>query len=354
MKMRRISKTLGLTALAITAFCAMAGAAQGKAWILQHTAMPSANSFTQGGTFTLKVKARGLELKCSVSGSGTATPSSTLSDEFALSGCQPYHYESSTLIPCTAKWLKSGSLAGTAESAALSTMTLELTGAECPLTKINELKGVTLGLSYGAEGIGLGVSGSSTTGTFGSGNYSTSSTFSGVWSLSGTNSGKTWGWGEPMFGGPGSKWYVNGALLTTNVTLAKEGTMVLEIPGNGTVITCGETAVAELGPSGLLIVEATLSSCKLKGYETRCTISPMEYTNKSEILRMYASGPECPLFKETNYVIPAFGYAFGPESVNLTNIAWGTGKYGANTMYWNSSTTWRLTGAKYGLPFGFH
>ncbi len=349
MKMRRLSKALGLTALVVTAFCATAGAAQANVWLLQHTAMPSATSFTQGGTMTIKMKGRNAELRCNVGGSGTATPSSGLSGSLSLSGCTPYVYESSTTIPCTAKWLNNGTLEGTAGSATLSTMNLELTGAECPLPKNSELKGVTLSLSYGPQAKELAVTGSAT-GTL----LGTSASLAGAfnWRLSGTNSTKSWGYGEPMF--VTGKWYANGALLEGTTTLAKEGTMVLETPASGKTITCGEVGVAELGASGLLLTESSLSQCKLKGFETKCTIEPTEYTSKSSVLVLKSSGAECPLAKLAEYAIPAFSYAYGPESVNLANFAWGTGKEGANPMYWESSTTWHLTGARTGQTLGFH
>ena len=349
MKMRRLSKALGLTALVVTAFCATAGAAQANVWLLQHTAMPSATSFNQGGTLTIKMKARNMELRCNVGGSGTATPSSALSGSLSLSGCIPYAYESSTTIPCTAKWLNNGTLEGTAESATLSTMNLELTGAECPLPKNSELKGVTLSLSYGPQAKELAVTGTAT-GTL----LGTSAALAGAfnWRLSGTNSTKSWGYGEPMF--VTGKWYANGALLEGTTTFSREGTMVLETPSSGRVITCGETTVGELGPSGLLSTESTLATCKLKGFETKCTIPSIPYTNKSESILIKASGAECPLAKEQKYIVPSFSYAFGPESVNLANFAWGTAAEGGNPTYWESSTTWKLTGARSGQTLGFH
>lgn len=353
MNFRRLCKTLGLTAMAVVALCALAGAAQAKSWTVNHAVMSSATSFTHSGSAVIKVPARGLQLNCNVSGTGTATPSSTLSGELGLWGCAAVLLSNpNTPIPCTATWLNNGKFEGTAESATLSAMTVELTGAECALPKKNELKGITLSLSYGPEFKLLAVSGSGS-GTFGTGANPATLAMTSQWHVGSTEWGNTpWGYGEPLHTGAGN-FYANGSLLSGTATISRYGTMTIELPTRW-FISCGETAVGEINSSGLLLIEASLTNCKLRHFETTCTIAPTSYTNKSELLLIKASGAECPLAKEAFYTVPTFSYAYGPEAVNLANAASGTGKYGSITTYWESSTTWQYSGAHAGQTLGFH
>jgi hypothetical protein len=348
----RLLSVLGVVLVAALAFSAMAaGSAQAKSWQIEGEPFAGSAEFKHqtvpAGTFKMEVPGRNIEIKCAPSGSGTISENTHIKDAVTLSECKVYNLETKVEVSkCISKGPVNFTFEGTGDKVSnTATGFLEFEKEKgCLIPLKTELTGLSLTQSYGPETYTLAVGGSGT-GMYGAFAMTVTSSYSLT-----LVSGLPFGWEN------NHHWYIAGKEFLGEETLGSTGSFKMEIPSFSATFNCSETSKGLTAFGGNSVKGVLELSCVLVGQEKACHFNPVVLPligsggwvhgngTKYFLLTRELETP-CTWFATAEIPIPTLNLKYGPEGSSVSVTSTGTTLFGAHTMYFTGTSSWKMTGA---------